>query len=632
MKRTSINFIIGLMSFALLGVMAMQYYFLRESFDLKSQLFDQSVNDALNNVTVKLEKKEAITFLAQKAEQEIIKNQEIEDRIKEINFSKKRHSAFKLAKENSNKKSLDIENSTIAFVRSMKANQAKSDSLFKLRDSVIRNKYPNKLVYNGPVNTDIGLSNNVDFRIDFDEVIDENGISHGVLRQSVIERPKKKLSLGLSKRGFPVVDSIRQYVVEDPIYGIVLKTIPKPNFLTGISAKELTLASQKKQSERQLKNVSKYLASAEKLGNKTSMFQDIASELQQANIPLKKRIQPETIDSLIALELSNRGINLNYNYKISNSKEDSVIFIKASQNGAEFIPENTYKTVLFTKDMLRDAGFLTITFPEKHSLILKNMDSILFSSAALLLILAGSFAYTISSIIRQKKISEMKNDFINNMTHEFKTPVATIMIASEALKDPEINENKARVNKLASIIYDENIRLGNHIERVLNIAKIDREDLKIEESLQNMNELIANVVDSMSLQLQKKQTSVILNLNATKDTVLGDELHLSNVIFNLIDNANKYSKNHPEIIITTENHNNQLIIKVEDKGIGMNRDQQKKIFEQFYRIPTGNLHDVKGFGLGLSYVNNMIKRMNGSINVRSEKDKGSEFEIKFPLN
>lgn len=632
MKRKSISLIIGLMSFALLGVMAMQFYFLRESYSLKSQLFDQAVNDALNNVTNKLEKKEAIVFLANKAEQEIIKKQNLEDRIKQLNSSNKRNSKLEIAGENSSEKSAEIENSTIAFVRSMKANQAKSDSLFRIRDSIIRNKYPNKLVYNGPVITDVGATNHVDFRIDIGDVLDENGVSHGVLRQSLVERPRRPIGLRATKRGFPVIDTIRQYVIEDPIYGIVLKTIPKANFLTGISERELRLASQKRQSDKQLKNVRTYLDAAEQSGNKITLFQDIAKELQQVDIPLKKRIQPQTIDSLLAIELANHGILLNYNYKISTSKEDSVIFIKAAQSQAKFIPENTYKTVLFTKDMVRDAGFLTVTFPEKSSLILKNMNSILFSSAGLLLILVGSFAYTISSILRQKKISEMKNDFINNMTHEFKTPVATIMIASEALKDPEINENRARVTKLANIIYDENIRLGNHIERVLNIAKIEKEDLKLDHTAQNMNELITNVVDSMSLQLQKKEALLILNLNATNATVMGDELHLSNVIYNLIDNANKYSKDHPEIIVTTENHHQHLVIKVADKGIGMNRDEQKKIFEQFYRIPTGNLHDVKGFGLGLSYVNNMIKRMNGSITVRSEKDKGSEFEIRFPLN
>jgi two-component system phosphate regulon sensor histidine kinase PhoR len=281
--------------------------------------------------------------------------------------------------------------------------------------------------------------------------------------------------------------------------------------------------------------------------------------------------------------------------------------------------------------MFRDAGYLTVTFPQKSKLILNNMGTILFSSAGLLLVLAASFIYTISSILRQKKVSEMKNDFINNMTHEFKTPVATIMIASEALKDPEINDNKARVNKLAGIIYDENIRLGNHIERVLNIAKLEKDNLKLELNPQDVNGIITTVVDSMSLQLQKRNGNVTLNLNDNLADVVADELHLSNVIFNLVDNAIKYSNKDPEISIETAQVGKQIIVKIKDQGIGMNKDQQKKIFDQFYRVPTGNLHDVKGFGLGLSYVSDMVKKMNGTITVKSEKDKGAEFEIKFPI-
>ena len=593
----------------------MQYYFIKESYGLKSQLFDQAVNDALSNVTDKLEKKEAILFLANKVEQEDVENS--------------RKQIIRTPSIVAPKKNKSIASSTYAFIKSMKEKQAKSDSLFRLRDSIIRNKYPNKLVYNGPLIQEDEQSNQVNLRIDIEELVDENGNSRGVVKRSVIEKPQFRASL--SNRGFAVIDSVRQYVVEDPLYGIILKTIPKPNFLTGISEKELQMAAQKTKEEQQLKIVGQYLDQAEKSGNKISLFENIASEIQQVNIPLKKRIQPQTIDSLLKIELANHGINLPYSYKISNSKEDSVIYIKATIGQSDFIAANTYKTVLFTKDMLRDAGFLSVTFPDKNNLILENMDSILFSSAGLLLILAGSFAYTIISILRQKKISEMKNDFINNMTHEFKTPVATIMIASESLKDPEINENKARVNKLANIIYDENIRLGNHIERVLNIAKIDKEDIKLTTSKLDMNEVIENVLDSMSLQLQKKDALITMHLNAAQANILGDELHLSNIIFNLVDNANKYSPNRPEISISTENYRNQLIIRVSDKGLGMNKDQQKKIFDQFYRIPTGNLHDVKGFGLGLSYVNTMVKKMNGSISVKSEKDKGAEFEIKFPL-
>jgi two-component system phosphate regulon sensor histidine kinase PhoR len=199
------------------------------------------------------------------------------------------------------------------------------------------------------------------------------------------------------------------------------------------------------------------------------------------------------------------------------------------------------------------------------------------------------------------------------------------------LKDPELTTDKSRIERLANIIYDENVRLGSHIERVLNIAKIEKGDLKLEHRDVDMNDLLSAIVDSMSLQLQKRNASIELDLRAEHSTVTGDELHLSNVIFNLLDNANKYSPENPQIKISTFISGKNLIIKVADKGIGMSKDQLSKIFDQFYRIPTGNLHDVKGFGLGLSYVNNIVKRLNGTIRVKSEKDVGSEFEISLPL-
>jgi two-component system phosphate regulon sensor histidine kinase PhoR len=225
----------------------------------------------------------------------------------------------------------------------------------------------------------------------------------------------------------------------------------------------------------------------------------------------------------------------------------------------------------------------------------------------------------------------MKTDFINNMTHEFKTPVSTIMIASEALKDNEIAFDRARVSRLANIIYEENIRLGSHIERVLNIARIEKNDFKLDKKPIDVNEMIAVVIDSMALKLQKYDAKTTLQLDAESPIISADELHFSNVIYNLVDNAIKYSVGEPDITISTLNKNGHVVIRVADKGIGMSRDQQAKIFEQFYRIPTGNLHDVKGFGLGLSYVNTVVKRLNGMISVKSEKEKGSEFELKFQV-
>ncbi|HEY1009963.1 MAG TPA: HAMP domain-containing sensor histidine kinase [Daejeonella sp.] len=326
----------------------------------------------------------------------------------------------------------------------------------------------------------------------------------------------------------------------------------------------------------------------------------------------------------------NRSINSDYEYKVTSAKRDSLIFTRAS-NQTKFLPYNSYETPLFPKDMVRDAGMLTITFPDKNTIILANLTAMMGLSGGLLLVLIFCFGYTIHTILMQKKLSEMKTDFINNMTHEFKTPVATIMIASEALKDPELTTDKTRVDRLANIIYDENVRLGSHIERVLNIAKIDKGDLKLENKEVEMNDLLSAIVDSMSLQLQKRNATIDLELNAVQSTVMGDELHLSNIIFNLLDNANKYSPQDPQIKITTLNSGKNLIIRVSDKGIGMSRDQLSKIFDQFYRIPTGNVHDVKGFGLGLSYVSNIVKKLHGTIKVKSEKDRGSEFEISLPL-
>jgi two-component system phosphate regulon sensor histidine kinase PhoR len=259
------------------------------------------------------------------------------------------------------------------------------------------------------------------------------------------------------------------------------------------------------------------------------------------------------------------------------------------------------------------------------------MIATMATSGGLLLVLVFCFGYTIFSILRQKKISEMKMDFINNMTHEFKTPVSTIMIASEALRDHEIIEDKARVNRLANIIAEENERLGSHIERVLNIARIEKNDFKLDVKPVDVNDLVTTVLDSMDLKLKKHQVAISLNLEAENPVIKADELHFSNVLYNLIDNAIKYSKDVPEITISTVNKGDSLVLRVADKGIGMSRDQQSKIFEQFYRVPTGNMHDVKGFGLGLSYVNTIVKRLEGAISVRSEKEKGSEFELKFQV-
>jgi two-component system phosphate regulon sensor histidine kinase PhoR len=440
----------------------------------------------------------------------------------------------------------------------------------------------------------------------------------GGIHQQTLQRRVPKLNFNKQSTAFTTPDSIRQYIVFDPQYGPKLITLAKPR-LTNISQEN---------GSQDIELVQNFLDSVQV--NKKNALQDLDLEFRTSKLPLSKRIKSVVLDQMLRKELKSKGINGSFSYKIQQA--DTLKIEKSKTAGAEHshIGE-VYKTRLFPKEMIRESGWLLVSFPNKSNYILANMTWIMALSGGLLLILLGSFGYTLQLILRQKKISEMKTDFINNMTHEFKTPVATIMIASEALKDEEISGDRARIDRLANIIYDENVRLGDHIERVLHLAKVDKEDFKLENRSIELNTLLAAVSDSMSLQLQKQKATIHLDLQAKNDVVMADELHLSNVVFNLIDNAIKYCNGKARIELSTYNQGNQIILAVKDNGIGMSKEQIHKIFDQFYRIPTGNVHNVKGFGLGLSYVNTIVRLLKGQIKVKSEKHKGSTFEINIPL-
>lgn len=602
------------MSIALFGVMAMQYYFIRESYNQKAQLFDLSINSSLSEVANKLVKQDAKRFVSQKA-------------VAEEQIKMKREMQMAQAEE--------VER-TSGYRDRIKLIKQKIDRDFKMRDSLIRTRYPRIMTIDNDFYEtyfrDPNQLNKVRLQINLRQSVDTYG---QVFQDEVHELYVEGDNVEKARKSRRMVKDSVHYLVEDPVIGLRVISLPRVNpklkkeleeERESQSREKLALLEEAK--KREVKKIKSFFDSVKTANPKTEIFVDIANEYEHFDLPLLQRISP--IDTLIKTELQNHGIDIPYNYKISLANTDSVIFSQVSAKDGSLLSENTYSIALFPKEVVNQSGILTIDFPTRDQYMFQNMHSVLISSAGLLIILIGCFGYTIYIIFRQKKISEIKTDFINNMTHEFKTPVATIMIASEALKDPEIVEDKQRIGRLAGIIYDENVRLGNHIERVLNIAKIDKGDLKLDFKPVEMNDLIAAIADSMALQFQKRDAKIDLNLQAANSTVNGDELHLSNIMFNLIDNALKYSNENPEITISTLNVGKSLVIRVKDNGIGMSKDQLSKIFEQFYRIPTGNLHDVKGFGLGLSYVDNIVKQHNGHVRVKSEKEKGSEFEIIFP--
>jgi signal transduction histidine kinase len=364
--------------------------------------------------------------------------------------------------------------------------------------------------------------------------------------------------------------------------------------------------------------------------NKAEIIRGLVMDFSLGNKNSLEMINPAQLDSIIRKELYKNGISTNFNYGILNPKNDSIVF-SSSKGAIPLLKKSDYITPLFSNDFFKNTDYLCLYFPEKNNFLFKQMAFVLTLSAGLILLIILSFSYILSNILKQKKISEMKTDFINNMTHEFKTPVSTILLASEALQDPAIIHDSPRLTRLAKIIHEENNRMGKQVERVLQIAALEKEDFKLQPFESDLHQLIKKVVDSIWLQVESKKGQIVCQLKSKHNHIRVDELHFSNVLYNLLDNAIKYSLDPPDIRVLTEDAANGLLLVVEDKGIGMNPEQQKFIFEKFYRVPTGNLHNVKGFGLGLSYVKKIILMLNGTIKVVSQAGKGSRFEIFLPL-
>ncbi|RZL39616.1 MAG: HAMP domain-containing histidine kinase [Pedobacter sp.] len=610
MKSRGLWLITALMTLALLGVFVMQLYYLRESYNLNSKLFEQDVNQALTAVVNKVQKRNIANHITRK---DFEVREQREDDLRShtdsiVAYKVRFRESEAIRKFKQQQQVVDYLNSQDSAIHSMfRSPTIISEEEFKLHSST------------SPSGNEI--------KIQVEELTDRvSGERIGLRIKTLLPKPKKNLT------GGKLPDTIR-YIALSPD-NMLPRFISVPSSDPDLVAK-FKIEDTKAEKKYEIGLKSLYADTAVSYSDESlDLVRNVAKEMNNRDVPLQKRLPGlEALDTLIRAELLSKNINLNYDFWLTPaSNHNNIIYQKIVNAELPEVDKNTFSQVVFSNDVaIKDPGMIYLRFPSVSSLIMNNMFVSMGSSIALLLVLIFIFAYTLYAIIRQKKLTEMKTDFINNMTHEFKTPVATIMIASEALKDPEVTEDKNRISRLANIIYDENVRLGNHIERVLSVARLEKKEINLENNPVNVNDLITAVVDSMSLQLQKRNANVILNLNAVDDIVMGDELHLSNVIFNLVDNANKYSAEDPQITITTKSNLQKLIIEVTDNGIGMTKDQTKRIFDQFYRVPTGNLHDVKGFGLGLHYVQDIVSQMNGTIKVHSEKDRGTTFEVILPF-
>lgn len=403
----------------------------------------------------------------------------------------------------------------------------------------------------------------------------------------------------------------------------------------GIDIKFQLDASDIEEIEQGMQEILEFVPSneVEKIRQKSINIGNLVNGIMELNFfrDINERVDINTIDSIMAIELNRRGIKTDYYLGVFDAWNNPVM-LKGddSPNFIKDVSTADYNVVLFPNDLMRDPNILKVHFPHERRYVISGMWFILSVSALLIIAIILAFSYTINTIFRQKKVSEIKNDFINNMTHELKTPIATISLACEALQDPDLKHSPDRVNSFVGMIHTENKRLGTLVENVLRTAVLDRGELKLNKEEVDLHQLIENAVKNIELQVHKKGGSISLDLAAEQALVHGDRVHLTNLVYNLLDNANKYTPEEPEIKITTRSEGNKTMVSVKDNGIGISRDHQAKIFDKLFRVPTGNIHNVKGFGLGLSYVKTIVDHHEGRVHVDSELGKGSTFTITLP--
>ncbi len=368
----------------------------------------------------------------------------------------------------------------------------------------------------------------------------------------------------------------------------------------------------------------------DKVIQKTALAKEVFADYLFKERPIPQRVEPHYIDSLLRKELTAKHIDLAYHFGIAPAApKRAKDWIFASNVGIKKQPPQ-YMAALFPNDLHASGQFLHVNFADADGFIWQTMGLSLLGSGILLLIMIGCFYIAMMTIIKQKKLAEIKNDFINNMTHEFKTPISTISLATQLIQEEPQAAKSESILRYLGIIKDENIRLGQQVERVLQTAQMEREEIVLKKKLVDLHALIQQVADMNAPLLLSHQGALNLHLDATQSQVAVDEVHLSNVLNNLLDNAIKYSPDDPQVDILTRSDNEGLHIFVSDKGIGMQKEVFLSVFEPFYRVPTGNVHNVKGFGLGLSYVKKIVEAHGGQVHVSSKLGEGSTFELTIP--
>jgi two-component system phosphate regulon sensor histidine kinase PhoR len=548
MSKRKIRLLIALMSFALLGLIGFQAYWLRFMVEAKRENFAKDVRNSLEQVVRKLEKQEILVLAERQKKFESV--------------------ATKTAKPKP----------TPAYVPDPVI-QEEHPVLIQPRQDVIfvRKSF---MLPNGQL-----AEVTEEYTVDEDPEELKQRVQVEKEMNRIIKREQQKILKKMRRRSNRVIQNLAKLVQE--------------------------------KSERQ---------DLEKVLQKTQLAKEVFSDFLFKERPILQRIQPGYLDSLIRKELADKGVNLTYSFGIQSSPK-TWSYISSPEIKQQ---KAIFEAALFPNDIHPSKNVLKIYFPDSGTYIWQTMGLSLAGSGLLLLVMIGCFYFAVLTILRQKKLALVKNDFINNMTHEFKTPITSISLATQLLQEelkPGKNESMLRY---LGIIKEENTRLGQQVERVLQTAQMEREEITLKRKSVDVAALIQHVAEINGPLLDSVNGVLSLQLADLPPHISLDEVHISNVLNNLVDNAVKYSPANPKVEIKAREQDQGIVIEVKDQGMGMPKEALSNIFDAFYRVPTGNVHNVKGFGLGLSYVKKIVEAHGGKVNVKSKLGEGSTFEIYLP--
>jgi two-component system phosphate regulon sensor histidine kinase PhoR len=568
MSKGKITLVIVLMSLASFGLMGFQYYWIRNAIRINKERFDQNALQALGETVTALEKGETSDVLLSKLIKDPV--------LKEIIFKKIDPIELQIK-------------TTPTYTR-----PSLVDTLLRSPVPQVSNTFRRMLLSRG---LDISVLSELETFFAYMTPEVASRVFTPDEMQILLQEKERQLEY-LNKDQSFVRESARPYT------GIV------PQFNTEVNLSDDALDK------------------IRKTNIKIDLMNQAFEELAEGQLAIMDRLDTAVVRRLLKRQLLEKGISENFELGIQSGVGEFIAL------GSLFDPQvllsEGLQSKLFPNDILGNDNFIYVYFPEKSSHVFRQVWLPISSSLVFILVIVLCFYYAIRVILRQKALSDTKNDFINNMTHEFKTPLATVSLAVEALQDPELSNQETFRGRYLGIIKEENKRLVGQVEKVLQAAALDKNEFNLKLEPLHLPGLIQACIDQIGLQVESRGGKIELLVELQDPYLEGDHFHLSHIFNNLLDNATKYSPSNPTIRVTVKEQGESVTIHLQDQGIGMSREAAKKIFDKFYRVPTGNVHDVKGFGLGLSYVKTMLEAHKGTISVQSEPGKGSTFTINLP--